>query len=194
MNTHFFHWHAFLLGAASKRLLLLLGCALGIWCQCKQTDPLDEILTSKEFAAYKEAVIAQRNGGVQIGSLPPSVASTATSHEDLLHLKQEILDIRRKVDELKAGPDKIKVFTEGNAYDTTYINSVYAIIEKSQIPEVAKTALKQGLLPNILLPDAAVNKSFQALCKKYPAISEKSSVHQQLLLQINQDYESQIAR
>lgn len=196
MNTHFSHRYAFLRNTAHTfSLLVLLGCSLGFWCQCRQVDkPLDEIMASKEYTAYKDAVIAQRNTAIQIGNLPPSVASTAKSHEELNHLKQEILDVRRQIDELKNGPNRVKVFSENNAYDTAYVNMVYTIIDKSQITESAKETLRRGLLPDILLPDAAVNASFQALCKKYPAISENSSIHQQLLLQINKDYESQIAR
>lgn len=183
-----------LYGSMPSMRILSLAVCLCVWIQCSRVDPMAEIWSSKEYTAYKDAVLTQKKLTTHEDKLPLTVASTAKSHKELIQQRAEMLNIREKITALKSGPNKVHVFDDHHAYSLEYTEKVNSIVKQSLLSESAKAVLLQGLFPKIMIPDSTVNKCFLALCEKYPFIKETPSFHQQILEQINQNHEDEISR
>lgn len=167
---------------------LLLSCLL---FQCKPTEkPLEEIFNSKEYAAYKEAVLSQKKNRFAADATPTSVASTAKSLDELKTYKSEMLRLREAIQNLKSGSNGLKVFNDDHTYNQEYVKKVHALIEASQLSDSGKASLKKGLFPAPELPSPEIMARFQELSKKFPAIQEDPTIYQQILTQINNEDET----
>lgn len=167
---------------------LLLSCLL---FQCKPTEkPLEEIFNSKEYAAYKEAVLSQKKNRFASNAISTSVASTAKSLDELAKHKSEMIRLREAIQNLKKASNGLKVFNDDHTYNEEYVKKVHTLIDASQLSDMGKASLKKGLFPAPELPSPEAMARFQDLSKKFPAIQEDPTIHQQILNQINKEYET----